>query len=286
MKRGYFFVGDAPHHMYVDYQLADHKRFPYPVVLVHGGQHSGLGFFTTPDGREGWATLFPSMGFDTYVVDLPGQGRSGVPDDYLTLSTLVRVDRVRELLRRLNGAVVIGHSGGGLLLWKLADSLPPEERHLLKGAVGLAATPLPGDWTQPIPLRREDRPLRAARDSILGSFVVRSPRFPQQAVEEYFKTLVPDSPRAVNECLDTQARGVMKVSGPETLQGIPAMLLCGEEEGKLLADRERSAAFLGIPALRLGRDWGLHGHGHMLILEHGNDEIARRLAEWLFANVK
>ncbi|MCW2934873.1 MAG: hypothetical protein JWM19_5835 [Actinomycetia bacterium] len=47
-----------------------------PLVLVHGGGGQGLDRLATPDGREGWATLFLRQGFPVYVVDRPGMGRS------------------------------------------------------------------------------------------------------------------------------------------------------------------------------------------------------------------
>jgi hypothetical protein len=46
------------------------------LVLVHGGGGQALDMLTTPDGREGWATLFPGGGFAVYTVDRPGMGRS------------------------------------------------------------------------------------------------------------------------------------------------------------------------------------------------------------------
>jgi hypothetical protein len=33
--------------------------------------------------------------------------------------------------------------------------------------------------------------------------------------------------------------------------------------------------------LQTDRDWGLSGHGHMLMLERGNLELAGHIADWL-----
>jgi hypothetical protein len=46
------------------------------LVLVHGGGGQALDMLATPDGREGWATLFLRGGFAVYTVDRPGMGRS------------------------------------------------------------------------------------------------------------------------------------------------------------------------------------------------------------------
>jgi pimeloyl-ACP methyl ester carboxylesterase len=63
-------------HMYVQYQIPQHTQYRYPVIMVHGGGHTGKTYETTPDGREGWYTLFTRRGFAPYVVDDPNRGRS------------------------------------------------------------------------------------------------------------------------------------------------------------------------------------------------------------------
>ncbi len=63
--------------MFVQYQVPRQKRFPYPVVMIHGGGQTGVNFLGTPDGRRGWADYFVANGCAVYVVDQPGRGRSG-----------------------------------------------------------------------------------------------------------------------------------------------------------------------------------------------------------------
>jgi pimeloyl-ACP methyl ester carboxylesterase len=63
-------------------QMYVHFRIPanvtgIPLLLVHGSNHTGMTFETTPDGREGWATYFVRHGHPVYVVDHVGRGRSG-----------------------------------------------------------------------------------------------------------------------------------------------------------------------------------------------------------------
>jgi pimeloyl-ACP methyl ester carboxylesterase len=62
--------------MYVEHWIPSQVRHPYPVVLIHGGFGQGSDWFTTPDGRRGWATLFLEQGYKVYVLDRPGQGRN------------------------------------------------------------------------------------------------------------------------------------------------------------------------------------------------------------------
>lgn len=73
---------DAPGHttveqMYVQYRIPESSNGLPPLVLVHGSNHTGATWETTPDGREGWSTWFVRQGFSVYVVDHAGRGRSG-----------------------------------------------------------------------------------------------------------------------------------------------------------------------------------------------------------------
>jgi pimeloyl-ACP methyl ester carboxylesterase len=67
----------AVNHMFVEYQIPKDQRYRYPVIMVHGGGHTGKTYETTPDGREGWFTTFTRRGFAPYVVDAPNRGRTG-----------------------------------------------------------------------------------------------------------------------------------------------------------------------------------------------------------------
>ncbi len=62
--------------MFVQYLLPANKRHPYPLVMIHGGGGQGTDWLDTPDGRDGWADYFVADGWDVYVVDRPGHGRS------------------------------------------------------------------------------------------------------------------------------------------------------------------------------------------------------------------
>lgn len=63
--------------MYVEYQIPARQTFPYPIVFMHGGGHTGEFWRTTPDGREGFFTSFTRRGFAVYSVDGANRGRAG-----------------------------------------------------------------------------------------------------------------------------------------------------------------------------------------------------------------
>jgi len=63
-------------HAYVEYQIPQAQKYRYPVIMVHGGGHTGKTYETTPDGREGWYTSFTRRGFSPFVMDDPNRGRA------------------------------------------------------------------------------------------------------------------------------------------------------------------------------------------------------------------
>jgi pimeloyl-ACP methyl ester carboxylesterase len=63
---------------YVQYQIPVNPR-KYPLVLVHGGGGTGRVWESTPDGREGYQTIFLRRGFPVYIVDFARRGRAGQP---------------------------------------------------------------------------------------------------------------------------------------------------------------------------------------------------------------
>lgn len=63
-------------HVYAQYQIPLKQKYRYPVIMVHGGGHTGKTYETTPDGREGWYTSLTRRGFASYVMDDPNRGRA------------------------------------------------------------------------------------------------------------------------------------------------------------------------------------------------------------------
>ncbi|MEM9387908.1 MAG: alpha/beta fold hydrolase [Pseudomonadota bacterium] len=59
-------------HAYVQYQIPVQAR-KYPLVMWHGDGQFSRTWESTPDGREGFKTLFLRRGFSTYVIDQPGR---------------------------------------------------------------------------------------------------------------------------------------------------------------------------------------------------------------------
>jgi hypothetical protein len=70
---GQSFHGD---HLYAFYQVPQNPKV-LPIVMLHGAFQSARSWETTPDGREGFQTLFLCRGYPVYLVDQPRRGRAG-----------------------------------------------------------------------------------------------------------------------------------------------------------------------------------------------------------------
>ena len=79
---GQTFHGD---HAYVFYQIPPAAR-PLPLVLWHGFGQSSKTWQTTPDGREGYQSIFLRRGFGVYVLDQPRRGNAGRSTQPMTIT--------------------------------------------------------------------------------------------------------------------------------------------------------------------------------------------------------
>lgn len=62
--------------MYVQYTELAEPVSKYPLLMWHGGGLTGITWETTPDGREGFDTLFLRYGYNVYVSDAVERGRA------------------------------------------------------------------------------------------------------------------------------------------------------------------------------------------------------------------
>ena len=63
-------------HAYVSYQMPVNQR-KYPLVFLHGTGQFSKTWETTPDGREGFQTIFLRRRFPVYLFDQPRRGNAG-----------------------------------------------------------------------------------------------------------------------------------------------------------------------------------------------------------------
>lgn len=103
------------------------------IVLIHGAWQGSWAF-------DAWRPLLETAGWRVHCVDLPGNGHT--PASAQRPATLAGyTDHVCEVLAALHRpAVVLGHSGGGIVASQVAEALPDQVAAL----VYLAGMMLPG----------------------------------------------------------------------------------------------------------------------------------------------
>lgn len=273
-----FFVGNPPHQMYVQYWVpADGApKRPYPLVLVHGAGHTGVVWSSTPDGRPGWAPYFAKRGWQVYVVDWPGMGRSGFAPDFLTMGSAAVVNALVALLDRIGPSAVLGHSMGGAMTYLTAERAPNQVCAMVLMTPSAPANTAPVRPAVPLTEpARNDRTLARA-------LFANSKLFPQEAFEQYYSSLVPTSPSIMNAAY--HRNNDWWIENPDVVSNRPILFVVAEEDHTVTPDRSKpAAAFFGVQPTVVGADWGLPGHGHMLIIEQGNLDVAKHVAEWLEA---
>lgn len=72
-------------HAYVFYQIPQQAR-RLPLVFWHGYGQSSKTWETTPDGREGFQSIFLRRGFPVYLIDQPRRGGAGRSTEPVTIN--------------------------------------------------------------------------------------------------------------------------------------------------------------------------------------------------------
>ncbi len=264
----------------------------HPVVMVHGGCHTGACYIATPDGREGWAGRFARDGHDVYSVDWPGHGRSPSCTDLPKLGTREIAQSIRVLLEAIGPAVLLVHSASGPMAWWIAENAPSSVAAILGIAPGAPANilpVLPDDPDEVAKLRDdaslgcpvmmpEDRPVEVG-EAFMRAYWANAPRFPAHAFRSYARGIVPESARLFNERFNIGGRG-LAIADPANL-AMPKLIVTGDLDPRHPREMDQATAhYVGAEFVWLP-DRGIHGNGHMTMIEDNSDEIAGLLLAWL-----
>jgi pimeloyl-ACP methyl ester carboxylesterase len=326
--------------MYVEYQVPKTVRHPYPIVMVHGAAQTGTNFISTPDDRPGWAQFFLANGYQVYIVDQTGRGRSvyttevygatrppfdvegrvqnwsvqqefnlfpnarlhtqwpgtGKPgdpvfDQFYASQVQLMTDPIKTqqyaqkalsaLLDKIGPAVVLTHSQSGTFGFLVADSRPD----LVKGLITIEGGGTPRGFTAVgAPRWFDDAPPPAVTWGLVSIPVAYSPAVTDPKELSFVQEPKPVGTSPVR-CW-VQASPVRQLPN---LQRMPHLLVVGEASAAASTNhcvsRYLTQAGVQNTWVNLG-DVGIHGNGHMMMLEKNNLDIAAFLANWLVANVE
>lgn len=113
--------------MHVEFYLPEETQHDLPLILVHGGGGQASDWYYTPDGRDGWRDYFLNAGFDLYIVDRPGYGRSPASPEYgegeLTAVPSALIARLAAASNWPEGEVTA--ESESILNWIVASSTTP-----------------------------------------------------------------------------------------------------------------------------------------------------------------
>ncbi len=289
--------------VYTDEIGPDGGRRRTPVVMVHGGGHTGSCYLLTADNRPGWAHRFVAAGFPVWLPDWPGCGRSGdVPFDRLggelVAGALAAVIDEAAAASPDGRVVLLGHSMGGALGWKIAEL----RRQKIARVVAVAPGP-PGN-IQPeadVVSRGDDeivvrsfgmtrtlsrtRAYAGGEAFVLHKLVGRSARFPRDAMATYAGHVAAVPPRLIIERQNVDG-GQVRIQDPSVFRDLPVLVLTGsddtdhpkEVDGAVvdwLRGCGAAVEFCWLP------DRGIDGNGHMLMMEDNSDRLADIVIDWL-----
>ena len=278
--------------MYVHYRVPSGKRGA-PVVMVHGSNHTGMSYETTPDGREGWATYFVRKGAPVYVVDHAGRGRSGFdPTPFnqardqtganpASLPTLLLATHERAWLNfRLGPSYAVPFPG-------LQFPVEAMEQYAMQ-LVPNAETSLAGIGANTVSA------LAALLDRIGASTVI---VHSQSGV--YGLDLVRQRPKLVRALVTVEGGcdGFTEKDAATYFARIPVLSLWGDNsvgaKQTVNGDARRNGcrdainaikAVGGRAALAVLPDMGIKGNSHMMMMDRNNLQVADVIMKWLAEN--
>jgi pimeloyl-ACP methyl ester carboxylesterase len=217
--------------------------------------------------------------------DGPGKGQAGDPvfdAFYATqVETVISNEETQRrnqeagaaLLDRIGPAIVLTHSQSGPFGWLIADARP----RLVKAVVAVEPSGPPFEGT--INATGKQRAWGPTDIAITYDPPVKDPG--DIAVEREAK---PDGPDLF-VCWMQKAPARQFVN----LKNIPVMVMAAEASYHQVYDH-CTAKYLGQAGVRADyirlQDKGIHGNGHMVMLEKNNLDIAKVIDDWIVTNVR
>lgn len=262
--------GRSAYHPTIDGAMA-----AFPAAIIQK-------LFTDPEDLGSWAqakkhTQWPGTG--------PGKGKAGDPTfdafyatqvEFLasnaTTQKLVQ-DAGAALLDRIGPAILVTHSQAGAFGWLLADARPKQVKGIL------AVEPLGPPFQDAVLAEGKARAWGPTDIPITYDPPIKDPS--ELSVEQ----------QAAPDAADLSACWMQKapVHKLKNLAGIPILVISGEASYHAVYDH-CTAKFLSqagatVDYQRL-ENHGIHGNGHMMMLEKNNLDIARYLAGWAEKHIK
>jgi pimeloyl-ACP methyl ester carboxylesterase len=300
MKEESFYTEDGSG-MYFEKITPNVKKQSESLILFHGGAHTGSCYKITPDGRKGWAYYFAEKGFEVYIPDWPGTGRSrDVPLEKINGEFLINA--FSTLLEKIDGKIIlITHSMSGAFGWKLAEifnekvvkviGVAPASMgniQMIPEVISHSAKELSFDFSgRNIDLNMET-PYICDENFIDKKFIgAKSKFFPRDQRDIYAADLQRIAPNLFYERFNIN--GTQMNVDVSKLRLVKVLVITGTEDLDHPKELdEKIVSYLkenGVSAVYifLG-EVGIIGNGHMMMLESNSDFIAEIIFQWIINN--
>jgi pimeloyl-ACP methyl ester carboxylesterase len=271
-------------HVYASYQYPVDQKYRYPILFNPGGGHSARVYDTTPDGREGWLTLFLREGFAVYGVDRVNTGRAG--------TDITKINEVRLGLAPPSELPALNRysaeSCWTTFRWgpKYGEPFPDTQFPVEHAATYYMQT-----------LSNYRDPDEDAKS--VDAFVALSDKIGPATLQTWSSSGLLGYLTAIAR--PQLVRGIIAIessvtafdnipdSGLDALATVPIVIVIGDrapdrvEASGAFAERLRARG--GDITIDVLPQAGITGNGHTLMLEKNNKEIMQRLLAWLREHV-
>jgi pimeloyl-ACP methyl ester carboxylesterase len=270
--------------VYASYQYPVEQKSPYPILFNSGGGHTARVYDTTPDGREGWLTLFLREGFATYGVDRVNTGRSGTDICKINAVRLGRAP-VSELPAMNRYAF---ESSWVTFRWGPRFGEPYPDTQFPVEAADAYYPQTVSTYRDPDETRKTVAALAALLDKV-GPSILQT--WSSSGLFGYLAAA--ERPELVKGILAVEtsvdAFGKIPQDKLRILTRVPILIVIGDRAPDRVessrAFEKKMKAMGGDITIDVLPEAGIKGNGHTLILEKNNKQIMFRMIAWLEAHV-
>jgi len=270
--------------VYATYQYPVERKYPYPIVFNSGGGHTARVYDTTPDGREGWLTLFLREGFATYGVDRVNTGRSG--------TDICKINAVRLGRAPISELPAINRyafeSSWVTFRWGPRFGEPfPDTQFPIEAADNYYAQTV-STYRDPEETRKSVAAFAALLDKV-GPSILQT--WSSSGLLGYLTAI--ERPQLVKGILAVETSPGAFDNIPQEklpiLARIPILIVIGDRAQDRVdsshAFEKKMKAIGGDVTIDVLPEAGIKGNGHTMMLEKNNKQIMFRMIAWLEGHV-
>ncbi len=271
-------------HVYATYQYPVDQKYRYPILFNPGGGHTARVYDTTPDGREGWLTLFLREGFATYGVDRVNTGRAGT--DICTVNAVKLGRAPVSDLPAMNRYAA--ESAWVTFRWGPEFGKPyPNTQFPIEFAENYYPQTV-STYRDPLELRKSVAALAALIDKV-GPATLQT--WSSSGLMGYLAAIErPDQVKGIL-AVETSVTAFDEIpaEGLKKLAKVPILIVIGDRaQDRVDASRafqKKMQALGGDVTVDVLPEAGIFGNGHTLMLEKNNRQIMDRMVAWLKKHV-